>query len=176
MSSISFLHLSLVPYRIALFVFLALDIAVLYYVLDLLIFHIRLTIEGNTTCCIAESVSCRYTHFKKLDAKEKQKREEAKSRQSSHDSIQSEFLLPSSHKVRLSQGKDTSLSKMLEGSDNAIPAITPSPVSQPPTPKSEGTKSTPSAALKSPHSGSFSPLGDRDDSFTLRRGRNGESG
>ncbi len=49
MSSISFLHLSLVPYRIALFVFLALDIAVLYYVLDLLIFHIRLTIEGNTT-------------------------------------------------------------------------------------------------------------------------------
>lgn len=49
MSSISFLHLSLVPYRIALFVFLAFDIAVLYYVLDLLIFHIRLTIEGNTT-------------------------------------------------------------------------------------------------------------------------------
>ena len=104
MSSISFLHLSLVPYRIALFVFLALDIAVLYYVLDLLIFHIRLTIEGNTTCCIAGRMSCRYTHFKKLDAKEKQKREEAKSRQSSHDSIQSEFLLPSSHIVRLSQG------------------------------------------------------------------------
>ncbi|KAK8832024.1 hypothetical protein WA577_005122, partial [Blastocystis sp. JDR] len=151
LSSISFLHLSLVPYRIALFVFLAFDIAVLYYVLDLLIFHIRLTIEGNTT----------YTHFKKLDAKEKQKREEAKSRQSSHDSIQ----------IRLSQGKETSLSKMLEGSGNAIPAITPSPVSQPPTPKSEGTKSTPSAALKSPHSGSFSPLGDRDDSFTLRRGK-----
>ncbi|KAM7456790.1 hypothetical protein BLSTO_02443 [Blastocystis sp. subtype 1] len=172
LSSISFLHLSLVPYRIALFVFLAFDIAVLYYVLDLLIFHIRLTIEGNTTCCIAGRMSC----IKKLDAKEKQKREEAKSRQSSHDSIQSEFLLPSLHTVRLSQGKETSLSKMLEGSGNAIPAITPSPVSEPPTPESEGTKSTPSAALKSPHSGSFSPLGDRDDSFTLRRGRNGESG
>ena len=49
MTAVAFLHLTLIPYRIALFVFLAFDIAVLYYVLDLLIFHIRLAIEGNTT-------------------------------------------------------------------------------------------------------------------------------
>lgn len=49
METVSFLGLSLLVYKIFLFVFLALDVALLYYVLDLLIFHIRLRIEGNTT-------------------------------------------------------------------------------------------------------------------------------
>ena len=150
--------------------FFALDVAVLYYVLDLLIFHIRLLIEGNTTYDIIRNVMHRYTHFKKLKAAEKQKKAEKKRRQSSQDSIQGEFLLFFSPPVHPSGANATPLSIMLEGNGKVIPAMTPSPISQSITPKSEGTQSDPSIVLKSPHSDSLSPLGDRDNSFALQRG------
>ena len=56
-------HFSLLYYRISVIVYLVMNIALMYFTMDLLIFHIHLMKEGNTT----------YSHFKQLERKEKEK-------------------------------------------------------------------------------------------------------
>ena len=73
--------------------------------------------------------------------------------------------------VDLSKGNETDKSKMLEGELQTSPAMTPSPSSSSTSfkkPEEKQSDSVPSAKL-TPHSGSLSPLGEKEDSFSLRR-------
>ena len=106
MEAVSFLGLSLLVYKISLFVFLALDVALLYYVLDLLIFHIRLKIEGNTTSMCYILITRSYSHFKNLDRTEREKKaRESLRREKSSDSIKSAHFRMASFCSRFEQGK-----------------------------------------------------------------------
>ena len=66
-------NFSRVFYLIAVIVYLILNIMVLYLTMDLLIFHIRLYYEGNTTYASLCPIHSRYSHFMKLEKAKKEK-------------------------------------------------------------------------------------------------------
>ena len=71
-------NFSPVCYLVAVIIYLILNIMVLYLTMDLLIFHIRLYIEGNTTyVCFLLPQPSRYSHFMQLEkAKKEQEMQE----------------------------------------------------------------------------------------------------
>lgn len=99
-------NFSPVCYLVAVIIYLILNIMVLYLTMDLLIFHIRLYIEGNTTyVCFFLPQPSRYSHFMQLEKakKEQEMQERANSIEKNEKNDQSKVSISTPHPFNSAQ-------------------------------------------------------------------------